>query len=163
MNKKPRSYSQRYGEQNKRNGSRRAFTPSAPRGYKSDLNKMFDTGKVPDRFKELVHDTSAGGKGADRQKLIRAARQAETAAEFKELMTKLVADYELPDDQALLIRALDHDQDDVLIAALDALIELDGRRPLTKRTILKMRLDTLEQVATNPAIFDMIEMLRARL
>jgi hypothetical protein len=162
MHKKPRSYSERYNEPTVT--TRRSFTPTSPRGYKADLDKLFNTGQVPDRFKSIMSDAStATQEGVERQRLIREARQAETPADFHKAVGELVERFELPDDQDLLIRALDHESEKVILAALDSLIEMDGRRPLNKRTILKMRLDTLEQVSSQGAIFDMIGLLRARL
>jgi hypothetical protein len=145
-------------------GSRRSFTPSSPRGYKADLNKLFDTGKVPDRFKSLLSEGGEGSsQGTERQKLIRAARGAETPAAFNKAVAALVEQFTLPGDQPILMRALDHDDSKVVIAALEGLMELDDRHPLTKRKVLKIRLDTLEQVSRDIAVLDMIEMLRARL
>lgn len=145
-------------------GSRRSFTPSSPRGYKADLNKLFDTGKVPDRFKELINEPGEGSsQGTERQKLIRAARAAETTADFNKAVSALVERFSLPGDQPILMRSLDHDDTKVIVAALEGLMELDDRHPLTKRKVLKMRLDTLEQVSREITVLDMIEMLRARL
>lgn len=143
-------------------GGRRAYTPTAPRGYKNDLNKLFDTGEVPERFKEIV-GTSGSAEGADRQKLIRLARTAETPQDFNVLMEQLVSKYELPDDQDLLIRGLDHPKEEIIRASLDALMEMDGTRPLTKRKLITARMEILEQVCKDPQIHDLIKLLRERL
>ena len=108
-------------------GGRRAYTPTAPRGYKNDLNKLFDTGEVPERFKEIV-GTSGSAEGAD-----------------------------------LLIRGLDHPKEEIIKASLDALMEMDGTRPLTKRKLITARMEILEQVCKDPQIHDLIKLLRERL
>jgi hypothetical protein len=145
-------------------GRFRVHTPKSPRGYKSDLNKLFDKGELPERFKEVVGGLSSqSGETAERQQLLRAARQAESQTEFNDLCTKILARFELPDDQKLLVRLLDHPEESAVQKALEQLIELDGRRPLMKRALLGAKLTTLEQVAKDPATLDMVAMLRARL
>lgn len=145
-------------------GGRRVFNTSAPRGYKSDLNKLFETGQVPDRFKSLLNDNqSASSEGAERQQLIRQARQSKSVEEFNTVFGDLVSRFNLPDDQDLLLKGLDHPETDAVKASLDALIEMDGRRPLTKRAILKLKLDTVAQTSQDSEVLNLVEILRERL
>lgn len=150
--------------QSSNQGRFRVHTPKSPRGYKSDLDKLFDKGEMPDRFKEVLGGgSSQSGDAAERQQLLRAARQAESQTEFNELCTTLLARFELPDDQKLLMRILDHPEEDVVQKALEQLIELDGRRPLQKRALLRTKLDTLAQVARQEKTHTMVAMLKERL
>ena len=143
---------------------RRVHTPKSPRGYMNDLNKLFDSGDVPDRFKELIEDTdSASGSSAHRQKMLRQARNTESRSEFAEIITNFCAKYDFPDDADLLVRVLDHPDEGIVCKALDRLIEMDGRRPLTKRKIIGMKLKTIAQVATDSKTVGLVEMLSERL
>jgi hypothetical protein len=145
-------------------GRFRVHTPKSPRGYKSDLNKLFDKGEMPERFKEVLGGLSSqSGETAERQQLLRAARQAEAQSDFNEICTKILARFDLPDDQKLLLRILDHPEESAVRRALEQLIELDGRRPLMKRPLLSAKLSTLEQVAKEKETLEMVEMLKARL
>lgn len=168
MSDKDKNFGSRYVSDKKKGPGkarmRRVHTPSAGRGYKADLNKLFDKGEVSDRLKDVVSGLgSAAGEGADRQRLIREARQADDQASFNDLIGELHANHRLPDDQPLMMRALDHPDDKLVEAALDTLLEMDGKRPLVKREVLRMKLTTLKQVSTNTDVLDMVELLEARL
>jgi len=143
---------------------RRVHTPATPRGYKSDLDKMFNTGEVPERFQPVMAELkSASGQSADRQKLIRQARLAEASADFEVIIRQLIADYSLPEDEELLIRMLDLDDEAMHHAALDILLEMEGSRPLKKRALLRLRLDTVLQLAKQSHTLEVAQMLRDRL
>jgi hypothetical protein len=145
-------------------GGRRVHTPTSPRGYKSDLDKMFDTGEVPDRFKDVVSGlNTASGQSAERQRLIRAARTAESHEDFEAAIRALVATYTLPDDEPLLIRMLDLSDEELLGLALDQLIEMDATRGLQKRSLIRPRLDTIAQLARTSHTRDLVDMLRERM
>ena len=142
---------------------RKVHSPSAGRGYKAALDRLFDKGEVSDQLKGVVAGLDSGGVGEGRQQLIRMARGAETQKEFNDVLGKLFVAHRLPDDEDILVRALDHPNEDLVEMALDNLLELDGRRPLGKRQIIKMKLQTLENVSGHSGVLDMVEMLKARL
>ncbi len=138
--------------------------PKATSGYKSDLNKLFDKGEVPESLKSIVSGISSqSGDAAERQQLLRQARQAETQAEFNVICNQILEKYELPDDQNLLTRMLDHPEESIVQKALEQLVELDGRRPLMKRALLRTRLVTVEQVARDQKTHDLLAFLKERL
>ncbi len=149
----------------KKEGRFRIHTPKTSRSYKADLNKLFDKGEVPDRFKSMLADTakSSSATGAARQQAIRKARTAETTADFNQACQDLIAEFDLPDDQKLLMRMLDHPEEEVIQRALEQLIEMDGRRPLHKRPLLRARLGTLEQIAQKDKTHNLLEQLGERL
>lgn len=143
---------------------RRVHTPASPRGYKSDLDKMFNTGEVPDRFRDVMGGLkTASGQSAERQKLIRQARVAEAAADFEAIIRELITSYSLPEDEEILIRMLDLDDEALHTAALDILLEMDATRPLKKRALLRLRLDTVQQLARQSRTLELAQMLRERL
>ncbi|MEO1269938.1 MAG: hypothetical protein AAFX99_17770 [Myxococcota bacterium] len=143
---------------------RRVHTPKSPRGYMNDLNKLFDSGDVPDRFKEILEDTeSASGSSAQRQKMLRQARNSESSSAFVSIIEAFVKKYDFPDDEDLLVRVLDHPDEAIVCEALDRLIEMDGRRPLTKRKIIGMKLKTITQIATDSKTIGLVDMLSERL
>ncbi len=167
MASKDKDFSGRYVNKEEKSGrtrTRRVHTPGAGAGYKAELNKLFDKGEVSDRLKEVVGGLSdAAGEGADRQRLIREARAAEEPEAFNDLIGQLHDAHRLPDDQELMMRALDHPNDELVEAALDTLLEMDGRRSLARRKVLRMKLATLKQVSKNTGVLDMVELLEARL
>lgn len=145
-------------------GRFRIHTPTGSRGYKNDLNKLFDKGEMPDRFKSMLNEVgSSSAEGAERQKMLREARQAEASEEFFAICSDFIQKYELPDDQQLLMRMLDHPDESVVQKALEQLLDLDGRRPLQKRRLLAARLQTLEQVATQERTHELVKLLGERL
>lgn len=145
-------------------GGRRVHTPSSPRGYKSDLDKMFETGEVPERFRDVMSGlNTATGQSAERQKLIREARTAENHADFEGAVRNLVSTYTLPDDEPLLVRMLDLEDEELIRLSLDQLIEMDATRGLQKRSLIRLRLDTIAQVAKESSTRDLANMLRERL
>jgi hypothetical protein len=167
MASKDKNFGSRYVNKEEKSGrtrTRRVHTPGAGRGYKDELNKLFDKGEVSDRLKGVVGGLSdAAGEGADRQRLIREARAAEAQPEFNELIAQLHKTHRLPGDQDLMMRALDHPDEGLIEAALDTLLEMDGRRTLARRAVLKAKLNTLKQVAKSTGVLDMVELLEARL
>ncbi len=138
-------------------------SPSAGRGYKAALDRLFDKGEVSDQLKGVVAGLDGQVVGAGRQQLVRMARMAETQPEFNSIMDQLFAEHRLPDDEEILVRSLDHPDEKLLESAIDSLVELDAKRPLIKRQIVKMKLQMLESVCTNADVIDMVEMLKARL
>ena len=164
MDEKEKSFRNRYVTKKKGpNKGRRVHTPDGGRGYRADLDRLFDKGEVSDKLKPVVAGLSASGEGAERQQLIREARLAESPKDFNALMSEIATKHNFPDDQNLMIRALDHPDEEIVRSALDTLIDMDGKRPLGRRQVLKARLETLRHVSTNIEILDLVEMLCARL
>ncbi len=133
------------------------------RKYKADLDKLFDHGEVPDRFKGVVAGLgTASSEDAARQKLIRAARSAE-GQEFLTLIEDIHNNSSLPDDEDLLVRALTHPKEEIIRAVLEQLIDMDGRHPIRKRSIISIRLRTLRSTAEASDTHDLLDLLEERL
>jgi hypothetical protein len=121
--------------------------------YKRDLDKLFKSGQVPDRFKEMLKglEPEEGTPEAERKAAIEAVRQADGFRAF----VKAVSEYQkvgwkLPDDEDLLIRMLDHPDERVVRDVLEHVADLANRRSFERVTPLKNRLSTIKTMSDDP-------------
>lgn len=141
------------------------------KSYKAELDRFFEHGVASQRIKTLMKkggpDTAApsddGGENAEKVSLIRSIRGAETFDEFVTSVEQLREKYGLPNDVDILIRVLEHPDDEPIRDALGQLIELTRRLTLTQVKQLKARLDTLESFNEDPEILEAIATLRAKI
>jgi len=90
------------------------------------------------------------------------------AAEGRAAVTKAADDFtnagfELPDEQEVMLKLLDHSQDDRICAALTALVRLLGEEPVQRRTVLEARLRRLEEHADDAEVRTLATSLRKQL
>ncbi|MBA2664958.1 MAG: hypothetical protein H0U74_21910 [Bradymonadaceae bacterium] len=131
--------------------------------YKSDLERLFDTGgDVPERFQGMIDGLKpkAGTPEADRLEAIEQMKKTESFREFVEAINAFrLKGYGMPDDEDLLARMLDHPSERVAIEVLRHLLDLNGRRKLQRLTPIKSRLPTLRSMSDDPAIHALIATL----
>ena len=119
--------------------------------YKSSLNKLFNEGVMSEGLKKTLGKNAPNAKiePGSRMDLLRKLKQAEDFNKF----IKLVGQYRkkgftLPDDYDLLIRLLDHPDDDVQLEALEAIEGCLDRIPCKRTNALRQRLMLLEEIGT---------------
>jgi hypothetical protein len=90
------------------------------------------------------------------------------AAEGRAAVTKAADDFtnagfELPDEQEVMLKLLDHSRDDRICAALTALVRLLGEEPVQRRTVLEARLRRLEEHGDDAEVRALATSLRKQL
>lgn len=120
--------------------------------YKRQLDAFFDRGVVPEGVRDKL-PASASGEGSERQKQVRAIREAKTPKDLEKAVDALLAASEMPDDMELVLRILEHSKDSVLLPAL-AQVEafLDSGKPLPRKKLFLERLKGLEFTSFDPRV-----------
>ena len=127
-------------------------TETASAAYKRQLDKFFDKGVVPEHLKDRLGDAPATGAG-ERQTLMRAVFAADAGKPLIKALDAFLAQHELPDDPKLLLLALDHPKDAVI---LQALIQLEAYaetgKAIPRKPVLKAKLEELEYSSFDPRV-----------
>jgi len=135
--------------------------------YKQDLEKLFRSGDhVPDRFEEEMEDLGPqeGTEEAARKEAIDEMREADGFREFaKTVNVFMQKKYRLPDDEDLLIRMLDHPDDDIVRAVLEHILDLSGRRDLVRKEPVRSRLSTIRTMSQDSEILSLVDEIEDRL
>lgn len=142
---------------------------SATASYKRELNRLFDQGGLAEKFRDQLpaaesDAASKDPKAADRQRRLRAVRQAPGGPELTRALDELRREHGLPDDLEILLRALEHPRDEVLrevLALVEPHVELGDRLPNKK--VFVERLKGVAVSSFDPAVQRKAEALAARL
>lgn len=135
--------------------------------YKADLEKFFTAGgKTPERFEKLAKELAPkeGSEKALYLEAVAALREIEALPEFVKALNDFVAaGHPWPDDEQVLIKALDHPRERTLHAVLDHLLDLQTRKGIKRGVAIKARLGTLKVVSDDPGLLKKVDELEARL
>ena len=135
--------------------------------YKRRLDKLFTSdGEVPDEFKEMMGDIGPeeGSAEAERRDAIQTLRDADGFREFAKAVNNFVTrDFAFPDDENLLVRMLDHPDNDIVAMTLEHLVNLSDRRDLERITPLKSRVSTIRTMTDDSRIRELVDTLEERL
>jgi hypothetical protein len=90
------------------------------------------------------------------------------AAEGRAAVTKtcevyLRAGFALPEEQDVMLKVLDHDEDERVLQALASLSKLLDAEPPYRRTVLEARLRRLENDSDDPGVRELAQVVRAKL
>jgi hypothetical protein len=131
---------------------RPARVESASAAYKQKLNAFFDRGVIPDHLKDKVPQGESEGP-SERQKFIRAIRDAKNARALETAVDALDKEYGLPNDPEVLLRVLEHSDDGILFKAV-SLIEahVETGMPLPRKKLFVQRLKGLEFSSFDPRV-----------
>ncbi|QDG50716.1 hypothetical protein FIV42_08230 [Persicimonas caeni] len=133
--------------------SRKSQDKRSSAKYKRDLDKLFKSGEMPERFKEMMKglEPEEGTPEAERKAAIDELRKADGFREFATAVSEYrKAGWTYPDDEDLLIRMLDHPDERVVRDALEHVADLAGRRGFDRVTPLKNRLSTIKTMSDDP-------------
>lgn len=131
--------------------------------YKKDLDKLFKSGgKVPDRFQEVMGDLAPeeGSEEAERQEAVDELREADGFRAFAKAANAFdTAGWRYPEDEDLLIRMLDHPDNEIVRKTLAHLVEISRRRDLERITPLKSRMSTIRTMTDDDRIQKLVNEL----
>jgi len=129
--------------------------------YKESLERGFSGGGLGAALRQKI-DPSA--EGLDKEKKLKAMRQAEAPSAFVQAVDDYLAGYEFPDDAFLLDRALEHPKVEIQLRALARLEALrDAAKMAKPPASLKLRLDSLTLNSDDPDVQDAAKRLRKKL
>ena len=151
--------------------------------YKSDLNRLFDQGQAGELLKKMGKEVPGAAKpkendsrrkngripqaneaATNRFKLIRAVVEATEHDTLIALLNDLESRFGLTDDWEVLVRALEHPDEKLMIKAVTrmaALLQVTAKIP--RRATLKERLRAVSQTAASGELRDRAAQLEDRL
>mgnify|MGYP006307219907 CR=1 FL=1 len=145
------------------NGGSKRRDSRAKSKYKQDLEKLFQTGgNVPDRFGEVMDELGPeeGSDEAKRKEAIDELREADGFREFaKAVNVFMQLDFRLPDDEDLLIRMLDHPDNQIVRVVLEHIVDLSERRELQRPGPIKSRLSTIRTMSDDADIQSLVDQI----
>lgn len=145
--------------------SRRGDGPSAQ--YKRDLEKLFQPdAEVPDRFKDAMEEfqPEAGTEEAERKEAIQRLRDVEGFRDFaKEVNRYMTRGFALPEDENLLLRMLDHPDNEIVRQVMEHLVGISMRRELKRTGPIKSRLQTVRTMTDDERLHELADKLDEKL
>lgn len=125
---------------------------SATASYKRQLDAFFDKGVVPAHLKDKLPDSAAKGPN-ERQVLLREIRDSAGGKALEKSLDSFLGQYDLPNEPAFWLRALEHSKDAILSRVLVAIAEyLDTGMPLPRKGRFIARLKGLEFSSFDPRV-----------
>ncbi len=136
---------------------------TAYQNYKSDLDKLFTGGDVPDYLKNMMPEAESNADPGQ-LKLLGAIHRATSASELTKSVDEYLAGYdEFPDDIDLLARVLDHPNENVQLLAVRQIDRIQREQPLAHKQQFILKLDSISMMADDDDLRELAEELLARL
>lgn len=133
----------------------------AYRSYKSQLNKLFDGGAVPDALKEKM-DTAKDSKA--HKAALDAISTAKTARAKTKALHAFRAEHGFPRDEAVLTQLLDLDDEPEIVAeALRTLEALVDEGHIKRARSLRVRVDAAKMMVDDDDVFEVASRLMKKL
>lgn len=133
------------------------------RSYKSQLDKMFSGGGLPDVLKEKLAETDTGSGAKKKKELLEAIRAAMKSREIVKALKAYRAEHGFPEDEEALAKLVDLDDEKIVLEALQTLEQLheDGR--LKRGRSFKVRLKTVKMTIDEPKVQKLADALLKKL
>jgi len=144
-------------------GGRGVEGTQAYRAYKTQLNKLFDGGGLPDALKEKLEEKGVGTEAKQKKELTRAIVAATAPAAIKAALEAHRASFGFPDDEEALGKLLELDDVPVLLETLASLDRLHGEGGLRRASSLKARIKTAQMTADSAKVTDAAKVLLGKL
>ena len=148
------------GEVLKKPGKDQGPEPAEPQRTKGPAK----TKKAPPTRKGNGRIPKSTKASTSRLKLIRTVINAEDGKMLAEALDELVASFGLPDDWEVLARVLEHDNEDLVIVAVEKMnVLLAKTAKIPRRFTTKERLRSIGQTASNGHLRELATELEERL
>ena len=126
----------------------------AYRAYKSELNKIFEGGGLPEHLKDQLGETELGKRSAA-EKSAREALMAELKPrKFLKAFRAYRADFGFPTDNDLLGRLLDTDDDELVLETMETIERLHSEGTLKRAAALKARIKSALIAIDEPEVHE---------
>jgi hypothetical protein len=127
--------------------------------YKSELNRLFDSGGVAEKFKDELDD---GSEDSAKAKKTKALRKAE-GDEFFALLGEYLAAWGMPENTEVLVKATTSGDLAIVKKAVAALAAKAAGERVPGRAAMLERLRTLVMTAGDPELAGLVDDLRRAL
>ena len=145
--------------QNKRHGGQDSRGPGklertqAYKNYKTQLNKLFDgTGELPEALKSKLEDAGVAEAAKERQEAAQKVLEALSPRKLRKAFKAYRADYGFPDDEPMLNKLLESDDEDLLVEVLETMDRLLSEGLFKGGPALKARIQSAQILVDDPAV-----------
>ncbi|MEO1483025.1 MAG: hypothetical protein AAFU77_13045 [Myxococcota bacterium] len=133
------------------------------RAYKSQLDKMFDGGGLPEALREKLGDTATGAKAKQRKELLKNLTDAIKSRDVIKALRAYRADFGFPEDEAALAKLVDLDDDEIVLETLQTFERLLDEGMIKRATSFKVRLKTVKMTVDDPQVLTLADRLLKKL
>jgi hypothetical protein len=141
-------------------GSERTQRSQAYRSYKTQLNKLFDGGALPEALKERLGESAVVPDTKKRKDAAAAIVAATKPKEVKAAVQAHIDAHGFPEDEEALAKILDTGNEAWVLQAIETAARLHGEGALKRGASLKARLKTVQLSMDDP---DIVQAARALL
>ena len=124
----------------------------AYRSYKSQLNRLFDGGVVPEALKSTLADKGVAIAAKQRKELAQAVVAATGTSAVRAAFAAYKTAFGSPSEEDLLAKLLDTDDEPMVLEALAGVDQLLGEGTLKRSNSLKARIKTAQMTLDSPRV-----------
>ena len=124
----------------------------AYRSYKTQLNRLFDGGHMPEAIKSKLGDTAVAPGVKERKAANDLIIAATNPKQLQTAVHAFTAAYGLPEDEAALTKMLDLTDESWVLQSINALATLQREGVLKRGAALRGRLKTVEMTIDEPDV-----------
>ncbi len=126
--------------------------------YKGDLDKMFDTGEVPDYLKGQFSQGDQKVEG--RLQLLASIKKATDKHELTDAVKNYLTKFDdFPEDPDLLLQLLDYQDENVVLKVALQVHQYASTRPLPHKQQFKLKVDSLAMLTSNNELGSVLDEL----
>lgn len=131
--------------------------------YKSQLDKMFSGGGLPEALKEKLAETDAGSGAKKKKELLDALKVAVKSREVVKALKAYREEHGFPEDEDALAKLIDLDEEKIVLEALQTLERMHDEGRLKRGRSFKARLKTVKMTIDEPKVQKCVDVLLKKL
>jgi hypothetical protein len=135
----------------------------AYRAYKTQLNRLFDGGALPDALKSKLEDKGVGVEAKRKKELASAILSATSPSAQRAALAAYRVEAGFPDGEEVLAKLLDLDDEALVLETLAAIDQLHAQGGLKRASSLKARVKTAQMTLDSPRVTEAARALLAKL
>lgn len=135
----------------------------AYRSYKTQLNKLFAGGDLPEALKSKIADKGVGDEAKRKRELTQALLGAGSAADVRAALAQYREAFGPPEDEEVLAKLLDLDDAAIALETLTTIDRLHGEARLKRAGSLKARIKTAQMTSDSGRVQEAAKALLAKL
>jgi hypothetical protein len=144
-------------------GGRKLENTQAYRSYKTQLNKLFDGGGLPEALKSKLEDKGVGLEAKRKKELAAGVIAATTPSAIRAALEAYRAEAGFPDEDEALGKLLELEDVPVLLETIATIDRLHGEGVLKRGASLKARLKTAQMTVDSPKVTEACRALLTKL
>ena len=136
-----------------RRGPGKLERTQAYKNYKTQLNKLFDgTGELPEALKSKLQDAGVAEAAKEKQQATAKVLEAMSPRKLRKAFKAYRLEYGFPEDEALLNKLLESDDEELLVEVLETMDRLLGEGLFKGGPALKARIQSAQILVDDPAV-----------